>query len=206
MEEMLRYFPELDDLAQARLFDLNNLYNYWNDRVNLISRRDIEHLYTRHVLHSLAIHAFIKFKPDAEVLDVGTGGGFPGIPLAIANPYAKFHLVDSIGKKITVCNRIVESLKLKNVTTQQIRAEKIKEKYDFIVSRAVTAFPKFVSWTRNNIKKEHQHPIPNGIIYLKGGDLKEELKPFENKAEIIPLNKFFNEDFFETKKIVYLPI
>ncbi|MDB0004212.1 16S rRNA (guanine(527)-N(7))-methyltransferase RsmG, partial [Flavobacteriaceae bacterium] len=184
---------------------LQGLYEEWNSQINVISRKDIEALYLRHVLHSLALAKLIEFKAGAQILDVGTGGGFPGIPLAILFPEVKFHLVDSINKKLKVVNGVAESLGLENIKTTHARAESIKGHYDFIISRAVTNMPDFVGWVKNKIAKKSVHPIKNGILYLKGGDLTEELKIY-TKATLYDLSAYFEEDFFETKKIVHLPL
>jgi 16S rRNA (guanine527-N7)-methyltransferase len=204
MERILAYFPNLTSLQKEQLSRLGELYTEWNEKINVISRKDIEALYTRHVLHSLGIAKVQPFLPGSRVLDIGTGGGFPGIPLAIFFPETEFVLVDSIGKKIKVVQQVSDALGLDNVEAIHGRAEKQKGKFDFIVSRAVTNMPDFVKWTRNKFSEENRHPIKNGILYLKGGDLKEELKSFK-KAQIYPLSDYFVEDFFETKKIVYLP-
>ena len=205
MQIIQKYFPNLNE-KQLHLFgQLESLYAEWNAQINVISRKDFSEFYERHVLHSLAIAKFIRFKPGTKILDVGTGGGFPGIPLAIYFPDAKFHLVDSIGKKIKVVTNVYQALDLKNITTEQIRAEQIKEKYDFVVSRAVTQLPEFVQWVRKNISQKQHNAIPNGIIYLKGGDLTAELKPFKNQVFVQEIDKYFEEEFFDTKKIVHLP-
>lgn len=205
MQIILNYFHHLNE-AKLKLFEqLEPLYSEWNAQINVISRKDFSTFYERHVLHSLAIAKFIRFAPGTKILDVGTGGGFPGIPLAIFFPEVKFHLVDSVGKKIKVVNNVIQSLGLTNVTAEQIRAEQIKEKYDFIVSRAVTRLPEFVSWVRKNILAKQMNAIPNGIIYLKGGDLTAELKPFRKQVFIQEISSYFEEEFFETKKIVHLP-
>ena len=182
------------------------LYKEWNARINVISRKDIDSLYERHVLHSLAIAKFIRFTAGTQVLDVGTGGGFPGIPLAIFFPNTRFHLVDSIGKKIKVVKEVAESLELNNVSAEQIRAEQLKGKYDFVVSRAVTKLPEFVSWIRKNISLKQQNAIPNGVIYLKGGNLEGEIRPFRKTAFVQNLSDYFDEEFFETKKLVHVPV
>jgi 16S rRNA (guanine527-N7)-methyltransferase len=205
MKEILNYFPELTPNQIEQFTKLNDLYTEWNEKINVISRKDIDELYVKHVLHSLAIAKVMKFKQGSEVLDVGTGGGFPGIPLAILFPEVEFHLVDSIQKKILVVKEVAESLELKNVKTEATRAENVKRTYDFIVSRAVTQMPKFVEWVQSKIKKKHINSLPNGILYLKGGDLTEELKDFPKAIEY-KLNDFFSEEFFETKKVVYLPL
>lgn len=185
---------------------LQPLYADWNAKINVISRKDIEELYERHVLHSLAIARFIRFTPGTKVLDVGTGGGFPGIPLAIMFPGVSFHLVDSIGKKIKVVSSVAESLGLENVLAQQVRAEQLNERYDFIVSRAVTKLPEFVGWVQKNISRKQQNAVPNGILYLKGGNLESEIHPFRRKVQVQELSSWFGEAFFETKKLVYLPL
>lgn len=204
MERILNYFPHLSSTQKEQFSELGPLYAEWNERINVISRKDIEALYLRHVLHSLGIAKVQDFLPGSRVLDIGTGGGFPGIPLAIMFPETKFVLVDSIGKKIKVVGEIARELRLENVEAVHGRAEKQKGQFDFIVSRAVTNMSDFVKWTRNKFSKENRHPLPNGILYLKGGDLSEELKPFQ-KARIYSLSDYFEEDFFETKKVVYLP-
>lgn len=206
MEIIQKYFPGLTPEQTAQFNQMMPAYAEWNAKINVISRKDIEALYERHVLHSLSIAKFIRFKPGTKILDVGTGGGFPGIPLAVLFPETQFHLVDSIGKKIKVVNAVAESLGLKNVTSDQIRAEQLKEKYDFVVSRAVTRLPEFVGWVQNNISPKQQNSVPNGVIYLKGGDLAEEIKPFRKKAHIQNLSEYFEEEFYQTKKLVYLPL
>jgi 16S rRNA (guanine527-N7)-methyltransferase len=184
---------------------LQGLYEDWNAQINVISRKDIESLYLRHVLHSLSIAKLIQFQDGAKILDIGTGGGFPGIPLAILFPEVTFHLVDSINKKLKVVNGVAESLGLENVYTTHARAETIEGQYDFIISRAVTRMPEFVSWIKNKVAKKNTHAIKNGILYLKGGDLTEELKTY-SKVTLYDLSAFFEDDFFETKKIVHLPL
>lgn len=205
MEVIYKYFPQLSDIQTKRFAQLQELYSYWNSQINVISRKDIDNLYINHVLHSLAIARAVTFENGSKILDVGTGGGFPGIPLAILFPGSRFHLVDSIGKKIKVVEGIATSLGLENVTYEQIRAEQLKDKYDFVVSRAVTALPEFTKWIQGKISKQHKHKIKNGIFYLKGGDLEEELKPFRKIATTFDISDFFKEEFFATKKIVYLP-
>ena len=205
MELIKKYFPNLTEVQIAQFAALQELYKDWNLKINVVSRKDIEELYLRHVLHSMGIAKIQEFKPDARILDVGTGGGFPGIPLAILFPETHFHLVDSIGKKIKVVNEVVENLKLKNVMTTNARVEEIKGNYDFIVSRAVAAMPTFVHWVKGKIAKTSRHELKNGILYLKGGDLKEELQDYKT-AKIYNLSEYFSEEFYETKKLVHLPL
>lgn len=205
MEILLKYFETLSDQQIDRFSKLQSLYQDWNLKINVVSRKDIDELYLRHVLHSLGIAKVMEFLSDAKVMDVGTGGGFPGIPLAILFPETQFHLVDSIGKKIKVVNEVCEGLQLDNVKTTHGRVEEVNDTYDFIVSRAVAQMDTFVRWTRNKVHKRQQHTLKNGILYLKGGDLTEELKHFPN-ATIYDLTTYFKEEFFETKKVVHLPI
>ncbi len=205
MDLILKYFPYLTDLQKEQFEKLDFLYHDWNAKINVISRKDIDELYTKHILHSLGIAKVIKFEPGTYVLDVGTGGGFPGIPLAILFPETRFHLIDIIGKKIKVVQAVAEALELKNVKGEQLRAELVKGDFDFIVSRAVTNMPDFVSWVRTKIKKNNKHELKNGILYLKGGDLTEELAAFP-KATEYNLSDFFEDEFFETKKVVHLPL
>lgn len=204
-EIVFKYFPNLTDNQQYQFEKLEDLYKDWNLKINVVSRKDIEELYLRHVLHSLGIAKVQMFKPGSEILDVGTGGGFPGIPLAILFPESKFTLVDSIGKKIKVVEEVVEGLQLENVTPVNSRVEALDKQFDFIVSRAVAVMPTFVHWVKGKIKKESVHERRNGILYLKGGDLTEELKNYKS-AQTFELSDYFTEDFFETKKIVYLPM
>ncbi|MEQ8925896.1 MAG: 16S rRNA (guanine(527)-N(7))-methyltransferase RsmG [Fulvivirga sp.] len=204
-EIITHYFPNLSAAQKAQFEALLPLYKEWNSQINVISRKDIDELYLRHVLHSLGIAKVINFEPRSEVLDVGTGGGFPGIPLAILFPETQFHLVDSIGKKIKVVNAVVESLGLKNIVATHTRAEDIDGKYDFVVSRAVTRLKPFYQWVKGKFKTINLHKLPNGILYLKGGDLEEELKESKKKYRLYELSTFFKEDFFETKKVVYVP-
>jgi 16S rRNA (guanine527-N7)-methyltransferase len=205
-EIIFSYFPSLTDLQKEQFTQLMPLYRDWNEKINVISRKDIDGLYVHHVLHSLGIAKVCSFKPGTSILDVGTGGGFPGIPLAILFPECKFHLVDSIGKKITVVKEVAAGLQLKNIQAQQIRAEELKEEYDFVVSRAVTDLSQFYSWVRNRFAPQTIfNELENGILCLKGGDLTEELKPFRKEVEVFELKHFFKEEFFETKKVVYLP-
>lgn len=205
MELILKYFPQLADSQISQFEKLQELYEDWNLKINVVSRKDIDELYIRHVLHSLGIAKVQPFLPDSKILDVGTGGGFPGIPLAILFPEVQFHLVDSIGKKIKVVDEVVEGLELKNVKTTNARVEEFSGKYDFIVSRAVAQMETFVHWIDKKVAKKNLHERKNGILYLKGGDLAEELKSFP-KATIYPLTDFFEEDFFETKSVVHLPL
>lgn len=200
------YFPDLTSKQKDQFEKLFELYRDWNDKINVVSRKDIENLYVNHVLHSLGIAKVMKFNPGAEVLDVGTGGGFPGIPLAILFPETKFHLVDSIGKKITVVNGVAQGIGLKNVKGEQIRAEQIKGEYDFIISRAVTRLKEFYGWIHQKVKSKSTHDLDNGILYLKGGDLDEELAEIKRLHQVYDLSNYFKEDFFETKKVVYVPI
>jgi 16S rRNA (guanine527-N7)-methyltransferase len=205
MDEILKYFPDLTDIQIEQFQKLDFLYHDWNEKINVISRKDIDALYTKHVLHSLGIAKIMKFESGATVLDVGTGGGFPGIPLAILFPETRFYLIDVIAKKIKVVQGVVDALELKNVKAEQKRAELVKGDFDFIVSRAVTNMPDFVSWIKDKIKKQHKHTLRNGILYLKGGDLAEELKDFP-KATLYDLSTIFEDEFFETKKVVHLPL
>jgi 16S rRNA (guanine527-N7)-methyltransferase len=200
------YFPALTQRQQDQIAMLFDLYSDWNEKINVISRKDIDNLYINHVLHSLGIAKVMEFKAGASVLDVGTGGGFPGIPLAILFPETSFHLVDSIGKKITVVQAVADSLGLKNVRAEQIRAEQIKGEYDFIVSRAVTRLKEFYGWIHRKVKPKSVHPLDNGILYLKGGDLDEELAELKRLHQVYDLSEYFQEDFFETKKVVYVPL
>lgn len=205
MEEILKYFPNLSENQIVQFKKLGELYPDWNAKINVISRKDIDELYVKHVLHSLGIAKVMEFQPKSTVLDVGTGGGFPGIPLAILFPETRFYLIDVIAKKIKVVNEVATALDLKNVKAEQMRAENVKGDFDFIVSRAVTNMPDFVSWIKDKIKKQNNHELKNGILYLKGGDLTEELKDFP-KATLYNLSDYFSEEFFETKKVVHLPL
>lgn len=206
METIKKYFPKLTADQISKLEQLEPIYNEWNQQINVISRKDIDQFYERHVLHSLAIAKVIRFTSGTSILDVGTGGGFPGIPLAILFPECNFHLVDSIGKKIKVVEAVVEELGLKNVRFSHQRAEQLKDKYDFIVSRAVTKMPTFISYVRKRISKNHNNALPNGILYLKGGNLTKEMKPIQNFHESHDISDFFEEEFFETKKVVYVQL
>ena len=205
MDIILKYFPDLSENQISQFSKLEELYTFWNAQINVISRKDIKELQVRHVLHSLGIAKVQAFKSGSRILDVGTGGGFPGIPLAILFPETHFHLVDSIGKKIKVVKEIAMALDLKNVKAEAIRAEEVKGEFDFIVSRAVTNMDDFVKWTRNKIAKKQKHELKNGILYLKGGDLTEELQHFPN-AKLFNLTDYFEDEFFETKKVVHIPL
>lgn len=205
MEHITTYFNDLNDNQLRQFKQLAALYNQWNAQINVISRKDIDELYLRHVLHSLGIAKVQAFKPKSKILDVGTGGGFPGIPLAILFPDSDFYLVDSIGKKIKVVQEVANALGLKNVKAEHNRAEKVKGEFDFIISRAVTNMDDFVKWTRKKVAKKQNHEIKNGVLYLKGGDLTEELSNFP-KATIYNLSDYFTENFFDTKKVVHLPL
>jgi 16S rRNA (guanine527-N7)-methyltransferase len=206
MDILLKYFPDLTKKQIQQFSQIKELYLHWNAQINVISRKDHDNFYERHVLHSLGIAKIMSFKPGSNILDIGTGGGFPGIPLAILFPDCQFTLVDSIGKKIKVVNEVSDALGLTNVQGIHERAEKIKGEFDFIVSRAVTAMPAFLTWTKGKIKKKGINDLPNGILYLKGGDLTEELSPVKQTYTIYELNKVFEEDFFETKKVVHVRI
>ncbi len=205
MELILKYFPELTETQINQFEALEGLYTDWNAKINVVSRKDIDELYLRHVLHSLAIAKVIQFKDDSTILDVGTGGGFPGVPLAIMFPNCQFHLVDSINKKLNVINAVCEALEITNIKTTHSRVEAIDSTFDFIVSRAVTAMPEFTKWVKGKIEKRQQNDLKNGILYLKGGDLTEELRQYTNVKAFL-LSDYFEEDFFETKKVIYLPL
>ena len=206
MNDILKYFPTLDATQQARFAALDALYHEWNARINVISRKDIDNLYLHHVLHSLAIAQFLHFKPGTRIMDLGTGGGFPGIPLAIMFPDCSFHLVDSTAKKIRVCDEIIQALGLENVTTQWTRAEEVKEKFDFVVSRAVMPLADLCKLARRNILTEQHNALPNGLICLKGGELEHEIVPMKHRTLITPLKEYFAEEYFATKKIVYVSL
>ncbi len=201
-----QYFPEINSLQREQFSMLFDLYKEWNSKINVISRKDIDNFEIHHLLHSLSLAKIFQFKKDTNILDVGTGGGFPGIPLAIMFPEISFTLIDSIEKKIKVVANVASSIGLKNITTLHTRVENIISKYDFIVSRAVTSFPEFVKITKHCILKDNKNNFPNGLIYLKGGDFDEEIKSFKNKISIYNISDFFEEEFFETKKIIYLPL
>lgn len=205
MEAILSYFSNLSEIQKEQFSKLEALYSFWNAQINVISRKDIDELYVRHILHSLGIAKVQEFKSGANILDVGTGGGFPGIPLAILFPDTNFYLVDSIGKKIKVVTEIATALELKNVKAEHIRAEKVLGEFDFIVSRAVTSMNDFVKWTRGKIAKKQRHELKNGILYLKGGDLTEELANFPT-ATLYNLSSYFENSFFDTKKVVHIPL
>ena len=206
MEILLKYFPDLSEKQRNQFLALFSLYKEWNEKINVISRKDIDNLYIHHILHSLGIAYLLKFKSNSQIMDVGTGGGFPGVPLAILFPDTQFHLVDSIGKKIKVAMEISTEIKLENVTFEHIRAEEIKRKFDFVVSRAVMSLIDLEKIVRKNIQKEQYNSLPNGLICLKGGELQHEIKPFKNKVLVTEMSDFFEEEYFKTKKIVYLPI
>jgi len=199
-----KYFPSLTEDQKSKFEQLYAVYKEWNDQINVVSRKDFDSFYEKHVLHSLGIAKVINFQPGSEILDVGTGGGFPGIPLAILFPDCDFFLVDSIGKKIKVVNGVKDALGLTNVFAGQKRAEELKQQFDFVVSRAVTQMPKFIPWVQDKFKSKGVNGYPNGILYLKGGDLTEELKGVNRYMEIMELSDFFEEEFFETKKVVYV--
>ena len=201
-----KYFPNLTDQQKEQFSQLQPLYEEWNAKINVISRKDIESLYERHVLHSLSIAKFITFKFDTKLMDLGCGGGFPGIPLAILFPEVSFTLIDSIGKKIKVVQEISDAIDLKNVQAHHMRAEKVKENFDFVITRAVAPMMDLVKWTRKNYITEHRHAIGNGVIALKGGNLVQELASWGNRKTTVNLSDYFEEDFFETKKIIHVPV
>ena len=206
MEIIQKYFPELTDTQKEQFMALYDLYTDWNSKINVISRKDITNLYEHHVLHSLGIAKVINFRPGTEIMDLGTGGGFPGIPLAIMFPDTHFHLVDSIGKKVKVTTEIASAIGLKNVTTRHCRAEEEKQLFDFVVSRAVMPLTDLLKIIRKNIKKEQNNALPNGLICLKGGELQNEVMPVKHQTEMYDLKNYFEEEFFETKKVVYVTI
>jgi 16S rRNA (guanine527-N7)-methyltransferase len=204
-ESISTYFPGLSKTQLEQFARLGELYSDWNSKINVISRKDMEHFYVHHVLHSLGIAKVMEFQPGTKILDIGTGGGFPGIPLAILFPETHFHLVDSIGKKISVVKDVVKQLKLANVEAQQARAEELVRKYDFVISRAVTRMANFYPWVKNKIRKEDFNEFQNGILYLKGGEVDEEMDELDKSYVVYHLNDYFQEEYFETKKVVYLP-
>lgn len=206
MENIKKYFPELTEKQLEQFDALFNLYKDWNSKINVISRKDIDNLYLHHVLHSLAIAKILRFQPSTTLVDVGTGGGFPGIPLAIMFPECQFHLVDSIGKKIRVAQEVATAIGLTNVTFQHERMENVKQKYDFVVSRAVMPLADLVKLTKKNIAPKSKNALPNGLICLKGGELQHEVAPFKNISTLYNISDFFTEEFFQTKKGVYLPL
>lgn len=205
MDLILKYFPNLTERQKEQFAALPDLYNDWNSKINVISRKDMDNFVEHHVLHSLAIAKVVQFKTMCDIMDLGTGGGFPGIPLAIMFPDSNFYLVDSIGKKIKVVKDVAEQLQLKNVTAEQIRAEQVQRDFDFVVSRAVTDLSQFAGWVKDKISDIHYHKLRNGIIYLKGGDLDAELAPFRKKVRTWDIAEFFEEPYFETKKVIYMP-
>jgi len=206
MNLLLKYFPQLSDRQKEQFAALPELYADWNSKINVISRKDMDNFVEHHVLHSLAIAKVIQFKTMADILDVGTGGGFPGIPLAIMFPDANFYLVDSIGKKIKVVQDVAQQLDLQNVRAEQIRAEQVEGDYDFIVSRAVTDLSQFMGWIRGKVSRSLYHKLHNGVLYLKGGDLTQELAPFRKKAHLYDISDFFEEPYFEAKKVIHIPV
>ena len=206
MDIILKYFPNLTERQCEQFAALLPLYEEWNEQINVISRKDMDHFYEHHVLHSLAIAKVMSFRPMCEVLDVGTGGGFPGVPLAIMFPETQFTLVDSIGKKIKVVSDVLARLDMNNAKAMQTRAEQVEGEFDFIVSRAVTTLGEFVPWVKKKVSKSQYHPLHNGILYLKGGDLTNELFPYRHKVRTWDISDFFDEEYFETKKVIYLPL
>jgi len=204
-DSIYQYFPDLNLRQKEQFGKMGELYKSWNQKINVISRKDINHLYVRHILHSLAIANVIAFKPGTKIMDAGTGGGFPGIPLAILFPEVQFHLTDSIGKKITVVREIASSLNLSNVKPMQIRAEMVNDTYDFIISRAVTRMKTFYHWVHNKVKSHSAHSLENGILYLKGGDVDEEMNEFGQLYRVFDITAFYDEPWFETKKVIFVP-
>jgi len=205
MNKVLSYFPELTSEQVEKFKGLYDVYNHWNKKINVISRKDFQNFYLHHVLHSLAICKITDFNPGTKILDIGTGGGFPGIPLAIVYPECHFVLLDSIRKKLKVIEAISEEMELTNIESVHERAENYNEKFDFITSRAVTQFPKFINWVKNNISETHNNSMRNGIFYLKGGSFEEEIKKYKDKMKIYNIDDFFKEEFFKTKKVIYMP-
>jgi 16S rRNA methyltransferase gidB len=206
MEQILRYFPQLTEQQQQQFASLDALYRDWNAKINVISRKDIDNLYPHHVLHSLGIAKVISFRPGTHVMDIGTGGGFPGIPLAILFPEVQFHLLDSIGKKIKVAQAVADALQLSNVRTSHKNVIEEKEKYDFVVSRAVMQMGDLVRLVRKNVHHDQRNSLPNGLICLKGGDIQQEMRPFKHCCDVWPLHTYFEEEFFETKKVAYVTL
>nr|WP_320117198.1 16S rRNA (guanine(527)-N(7))-methyltransferase RsmG [uncultured Marinifilum sp.] len=206
MEIIEKYFTDLTEDQKDKFSQLKSLYTHWNNQINVISRKDIDSLYLHHVLHSLSIAKVIQFTPGTKIMDVGCGGGFPGIPLAILFPECEFYLVDSIGKKIKVVNEVASALGLKNIKAEHTRVQQVKDKFDFIISRAVTAFPKFVNMVRKNSKQKDKNSLANGILYIKGGDFQEEIAGYGDKVMLFECTNFFSEEFFETKKVVHLEL
>lgn len=206
MEQILRYFPQLTEQQQQQFAALDALYRDWNAKINVISRKDIDNLYPHHVLHSLGIAKVISFRPGTHVMDIGTGGGFPGIPLAILFPEVQFHLLDSIGKKIKVAQAVADALQLSNVRTSHKNVIEKKEKYDFVVSRAVMQMGDLVRLVRKNVHHDQRNSLPNGLICLKGGDIQQEMRPFKHCCDVWPLHTYFEEEFFETKKVAYVTL
>ncbi|MEI7504102.1 MAG: 16S rRNA (guanine(527)-N(7))-methyltransferase RsmG [Paludibacter sp.] len=206
MELILKYFPNLTDAQKAQFEALYALYIEWNEKINVISRKDIENLYEHHVLHSLAIAEILHFQPGTTILDVGTGGGFPGIPLAILFPDAKFVLIDSIGKKIKVGTEVATAIGLKNITLKHLRVQDEKDKYDYVVSRAVMPLDDLIKLIQKNISKKQKNALPNGLICLKGGELHHEVLPYKNIADLYEVSDYFSEEYFKTKKAVYVPL
>ncbi|MFA9372415.1 MAG: 16S rRNA (guanine(527)-N(7))-methyltransferase RsmG [Labilibaculum antarcticum] len=206
MEIIEKYFPDLTEEQKQKFSRLKELYTFWNEQINVISRKDMDALYEHHVLYSLAIAKVIQFTPGSKIMDVGTGGGFPGIPLAILFPKCSFYCIDSIGKKIKVVKEVASALELGNIKAEHVRVQEVKDKFDFIVSRAVTAFPKFVDMVKKNSKAKDQNSLPNGIIYLKGGDFEDEISEYGSRISLYECSDYFEEEFFETKKVVHLDI
>ena len=206
MKIIEKYFCNLSKSQKKQFSQLHDLYTYWNNQINVISRKDIDSLYLHHALHSLSIAKVINFVPNTKIMDVGCGGGFPGIPLAIMFPECDFYLIDSIGKKIKVVNKIASAINLTNLNAEHIRVQQVKNKFDFVVSRAVTAFPKFVSMVRKNIASKDHNDLANGILYIKGGDFQNEIAEYGNKVNLYDCSEYFEEDFFETKKVVHLEL
>ena len=204
MDIIQKYFPDLTPHQLEQLAKMGTVYKSWNEKINLISRKDIDFLYERHILHSMAIGKIIKFTAGTRIMDVGTGGGFPGIPLAVLFPQVRFHLIDSVGKKIKAVQSIIQELMLTNAETEQVRANEVKGKFDFIVCRAVTTLPEFVKWTWNKVSPLQHNALPNGILYLKGGDIDEEIRKYRNRSYVYLLSEIFTEPYFETKKLIYL--